>query len=126
MGPLLAKAKRNGILLYSALGHEAAHTFDRRWLADRSGDASLLDTGDASAICDFASVYATVRGMAIVPVSRWNPGLGRPVRRAAAGTWRSWPSPSTRYSTTWLRFWRSSDAGTGHGCICQNLQASST
>jgi hypothetical protein len=73
MGPLLAKAKRNGILLYSLLGHEAAHTFDRRWLGERKADStSLLDAGDASAICDFTSVYATVRGMAIMPVSRWN------------------------------------------------------
>jgi len=73
MGPLLAKAKRNGVLLYSLLGHEASHTFDRRWLSERAADApSLLDTGDASAICDFTAVYATVRGMAIVPVSRWN------------------------------------------------------
>jgi len=73
MGPLLAKAKRNGILLYSLLGHEATHTFERRWFSQRADDApSLLDTGDASAICDFTSVYATARGMAIVPVSRWN------------------------------------------------------
>lgn len=74
MGPLLAKAKRNGILLYSLLGHEAAHTFERRWLSPRTDDASLLDAGDASAICDFTSVYATVRGMGIIPVSRWNVG----------------------------------------------------
>lgn len=73
MGPLLAKAKRNGILLYSQLGQDAAHAFDRRWLGERKADSpSLLDTGDASAICDFTSVYATVRGMSIMPVSRWN------------------------------------------------------
>lgn len=73
MSPLLARAKRNGILLYGMLGHEAAHAFDRRWLAAGRSDAhTLLDAGDASAICDFTSVYATVRGMAIVPVSRWS------------------------------------------------------
>ena len=72
MGPLLARAKRNGILLYSLLGHEAVHTFDRRWLSERSQKTSLLDAGDASAICDFSSIYATVRGMAIIPASRWS------------------------------------------------------
>ncbi|WP_372014922.1 hypothetical protein [Pseudoxanthomonas sp. 10H] len=72
MAPLLARAKRNGILLYGRLGQEAAHAFDRRWLAAHPGDTSLLDVGDASAICDLTGVYATVRGMAIIPVSRWN------------------------------------------------------
>lgn len=73
MTPLLLKAKRNGLLLYSGLGHDAAHTFDRRWLAERAPDApALLDTGDASAVCDFTGVYDTVRGMAILPISRWN------------------------------------------------------
>lgn len=73
MTPRLLKAKRNGLLLYSLLGHDAVHTFDRRWLGERPADApSLLDTGDASAICDFTSVYATIRGMSAIPISRWN------------------------------------------------------
>lgn len=75
MTPLMLKAKRKGLLLYSALGHNATHAFDRRWLGERKADAStLLDTGDASAICDFTSVYDTVRRMSIVPVSWWNLG----------------------------------------------------
>jgi hypothetical protein len=71
--PRLLQAKRKDLLLYSMLGHSAAHTFDRRWLGNRAPDApSLLDTGDASAVCDYTGVYATIRGMSLVPVSRWN------------------------------------------------------
>ncbi|MDH5833572.1 hypothetical protein [Luteimonas kalidii] len=73
MVPRLLEAKRKGLLLYSLLGHSAAHAFDRRWLVERAPDApALLDTGDASAICDFTGVYATIRGMAVIPLSRWN------------------------------------------------------
>jgi hypothetical protein len=72
--PHLLEAKRKDLVLYSMLGHTAARTFDRRWLGKHEApDApSLLDAGDASAICDYTAVYATINDMSLVPVTRWN------------------------------------------------------
>lgn len=65
----LFRVKQRALLAYSELGHLSATDFARRWLQS-APPKSLLDTGDSSAVADYAAVYATVRGMSIFPMTR--------------------------------------------------------
>lgn len=84
LAPTLLRAKRHALLKYDALGNRTARSFDRRW---RRGQAQgsqheLLDASDASAMADFTSVYATIKAMPPLPVTRWT--VLRVVLHAAA------------------------------------------
>lgn len=65
----LFRVKQKALLAYSELGHLSATDFGQRWLQS-APPKSLLDSGDSSAIADYAAVYATVRGMSIFPMTR--------------------------------------------------------
>lgn len=69
LGRRLFRVKQKALLAYSELGHLSASDFGERWL--QSGTTkSLLDSGDSSALADYGSVYASVRGMSIFPMTR--------------------------------------------------------
>ncbi len=73
--PLLVRTRRHALYRFDGLGNRAAATFEERWQAaseSTAGTASLVDTGDASAIADFAGVYQGIVAMSVVPVTRWN------------------------------------------------------
>lgn len=75
MFPTMLRAKRHAFSRYSALAHEATRHFDERWGMGRDirGEQdSLLDSAAPSALADFTAVYATLRAMSVVPISRWN------------------------------------------------------
>lgn len=69
LGRRLFSVKQKALLAYSELGHFAANDFGSRWLTERSSKA-LLDSGDSSSLADYGTVYATVRGMSIFPMTR--------------------------------------------------------
>ncbi len=77
LSPRLAVAKRHALMEYNALGNRTVRLFDQRWhkgeqAAADAVPATLLDQNDASALADFTSVYATIKTMSVVPVTRWN------------------------------------------------------
>lgn len=65
----LADAKRRGRVIYGALGYSLSRAFDEKWgvQPDQSAGNTLLQGGDASAVCDYSDVYGAVRGMRLVP-----------------------------------------------------------
>ncbi|MDG2527046.1 hypothetical protein P6166_16965 [Stenotrophomonas sp. HITSZ_GD] len=74
LAPTLLRVKRHALLRYDALGNRAARTFDQRWPRGLpAGDTrELLDSPDASALCDFTGVYATIKNLPAVPIGRWS------------------------------------------------------
>lgn len=74
LAPTLLRVKRHALLRYDALGNRAVRTFDQRWPRGQpAGDTrELLDAPDASALCDFTSVYATIKNLPAVPIGRWS------------------------------------------------------
>ncbi len=84
LAPTMLRVKRHALLKFDALGNRAVRTFDLRWPRGlMAGDTrELLDAPDSSALCDFTGVYATIKGLPAVPISRW--GVVRIVLYAAA------------------------------------------
>jgi hypothetical protein len=74
LAPTMVRVKRHALLRYDALGNRAARTFDRRWPRGvAAGDTrELLDSPDASALCDFTGVYGTIKNLPAVPIGRWS------------------------------------------------------
>ncbi|TWI04976.1 hypothetical protein IP90_01118 [Luteimonas cucumeris] len=74
MCPKLLVLKRRSILEYSVLGHLGVHAFDRHWLGTGTSTdgTSLLESAQPSALADFGAVFNTVRGMSVVPMTRYN------------------------------------------------------
>lgn len=75
MAPALARAKRVGLEVYGALGHQAASAFEMQWLRhppEHADAAPLTDSPHPSSVADFGGVYAIIQAMSIVPVTRWN------------------------------------------------------
>jgi hypothetical protein len=64
-------AKRRGRITYGALGYQLSRAFDEKWAKPEKSQArgTLLETADASAVCDYSTVYDVVRNMHFVPVS---------------------------------------------------------
>ncbi|KRG67719.1 hypothetical protein ABB27_09130 [Stenotrophomonas terrae] len=74
LSPALIRAKRHALLKYSALGHRAIRSFDLYWKRGQPDEdaPSLLDSPQPSALADFASVYASLARMSLVPICRGN------------------------------------------------------
>lgn len=82
--PTLLRLKWHALLKYDALGNRAARSFDRRWRRGQAaGDGrDLLDAPDSSALADFTAVYATIKQIPPLPITRW--GVVRIVAAALA------------------------------------------
>lgn len=65
----LFRVKQRALLSYSELGHMSATEFGQRWL-QAPASRSLLDSGDTSAVAAYGALYATVRRMSILPITR--------------------------------------------------------
>lgn len=60
----------SGIFRYGDFGEDYARFFDRKWVAARPRDESLLGTSDIQSLADLANSYAIVQNMRIIPVDR--------------------------------------------------------
>lgn len=67
LAPLLLRVKRQGVLQYGQIGQDLARRFHANWVDGRVEDP--LESPNPSAMADFAAVHATVRDMAIIPIS---------------------------------------------------------
>ena len=67
----LVTCRRDGRARYSALGHELSLAFAEKRLAkvDPATGKSLMESAEASAVCDYGTVYGAVRDMRIIPIS---------------------------------------------------------
>jgi hypothetical protein len=65
--PRLARAKREGLLEYGALGSLYVMDFDQKWLRSKVNDEQLLGTGDIQSLADMGNSFAVVREMRVVP-----------------------------------------------------------
>lgn len=63
-------AKRRGRVVYGGLGYRLSQAFDKKWgnPDDKASGKKLLDTADASAVCDYSDVYEAVREMRYMPI----------------------------------------------------------
>jgi len=66
--PQLIQTKLHGRAKYGALGYRLSRAFDEKWAvrADRETGQSLLETADASTVCDYSTVYQAVASMRYV------------------------------------------------------------
>lgn len=67
----LMRAKRRGRIVYGALGYRLSCAFDKKWASQEDSQVGekLLETADASAVCDYSTIYDIVKNMHFVPVS---------------------------------------------------------
>jgi hypothetical protein len=78
--PMMARAKRQGLVKYGLLAQRYVEGFEQKWVSPvpaTSGD--LLGTSDIQSLADLANSYAVVREMGLVPF-----GLKEITRLAAA------------------------------------------
>lgn len=66
----LVVSKRNGWAVYSALGHELSLAFAEKRIGetDLAAGKSLMESGDASTVCDYGTVFDVVRSMRVFPI----------------------------------------------------------
>jgi len=67
----LILAKRRGRIIYGALGYKLSRAFDEKWgqAEDAKIGKNLLEVADASAVCDYSTVFEIVKNMRFIPVS---------------------------------------------------------
>jgi len=67
----LIRAKRIGRVVYGSLGYRLSDAFDKKWgtPGDKTSGEELLETADASAVCDYSDVYEVVREMRFLPTT---------------------------------------------------------
>lgn len=73
----LVTCRRIGRAKYSALGHELSRAFTEKRLAkvDPAGGKSLMESADASSVCDYGAVYGAVGDMRIIPIDLKSLGI---------------------------------------------------
>lgn len=68
--PVLLRTKRQGMVRYGILAEKLSLTFEERWIEGKGGDPhKLVDTGETSALSDYAADYDTIRRMRLTPVA---------------------------------------------------------
>jgi hypothetical protein len=78
--PQMARAKRNGLAIYSQLAQDYVEDFERKWIpANPATGEDLLGTRDIQSLADLANSYSVVSAMRSVPF-----GLDDMTRLAAA------------------------------------------
>ena len=72
--PQLVRAKRRGRVTYGNLGYRLSEAFDKKWgkPMDKTVGEQLLETADASAVCDYSDVFEVVREMRYLPITLKN------------------------------------------------------
>jgi hypothetical protein len=69
--PLLAKTKRQGLLVYGALASRYVVEFDKKWLQGGAGhDEALIGSGDIQSLADLNNSFEVIRTMQIFPFGR--------------------------------------------------------
>jgi len=76
LGPLLlmsvplARARRQDMASYDAMGQSLVQAFDRQWKG--LGDTARLDSPSPQTMADFSSVHENIRATSVLPVNRWH------------------------------------------------------
>jgi len=69
--PMLARAKRAGLIEYGELAQRYVREFDQKWLRGRaSPDEALIGSADVQSLADMGNSFEVVRGMKIVPFGK--------------------------------------------------------
>jgi len=69
--PMLARAKRAGLMEYGELAQRYVREFDQKWLRGGAApDEALIGSADVQSLADMGNSFEVVRGMKIVPFGK--------------------------------------------------------
>ncbi len=71
LGPLLARARRQGLRQYSLLSNDYNRAFHQKWVAGTPpADEPLLGSADIQSLADLGNSFGMIREMKIFPFSQ--------------------------------------------------------